>query len=178
MRWPVIAATMAVMLGLLFGGSFLIRSGAVDQPLQRGLAAHELVDTIKIEQISDRRDIRLLLGPTNDLERVYMDLDRVAKQTLKASPYELVIEDRRTPELEQAFQRANLHIQEALVTGAFAQSAERVNHEANQIGAIAILTVDRNRVYLQLKRGESYLYSVTDRRWDPQRESARGGFGL
>jgi len=178
LRWPVVASTMAIMLAVLFGGAYLIRSGAIDQPLQRGLVAHELVESVQVEQISSRRVIRLKLSHTPDLERAYTDLDRVAKQTLKSAPYELLIEDRRTAELEQAYKRANLHVQEALVTGAFAQSAERVNHEADLVGATAILSVDRNRVYLQLKKGESYLYSVTDRRWEPQQDSARGGFGL
>lgn len=178
LRWSVIVMTIGVTLAVLFGGGYLIRMQAFDQPLERALRADSQVASVQLLRDGNVRLIQVKLKETGDLEGGYTSLDKTIRRQLKAAPFQLVLEDRRTAELEQLLKRSNLHVQEALVTGAFAQSADRVAAEAARFGAEARLTVDGNRVYLELRKQDAYLYSVTDRRTDSGREAAKGVMGL
>jgi len=177
-RWPILVTTVVMTLAVLFAGGYLLKTRTVDEPLESLLTKSPLVELHAIERPGDRRDISVTLKDTPDLERAYTTLDEGVRDILKGAPYALTIEDHRNPALEQTFRRVNLYVQEALVTGHFTDMAQLIEREAAQGGATARLSVDQDRIYLQLKAGDAYLYSVTDRPKPPAAQASEGGPSL
>jgi hypothetical protein len=177
-RWPVVLLALAVSLGGLFGAGFLLKSQTVDQPLHEMLARAPQVESYTVVRSDDRQTITVRLKEAADLKKAYGDLDQEVRKILKAVPYEIKVEDRRTPELEQAAQRLDLYVQEALATGQFATMAERIEAEAAKVGARASVAVDGQRVYVSIRKGDGYLYEVVQRTTERPVVLKEGGFGL
>lgn len=177
LRWPVVFGTMAIALGALFGGSFLVNRQTVSEPLKSLYASSEVVVSHTIDRAEERQVITVRLSETADLAEAYKLLNDDTKRVLKGAPFMIKLEDNRNPELEQLFRRVNLYVQEALATGQFSAMADRVAEEAAKAGATAQFAVDSERVYIALRQGDAYLYSVVERQ--PAKVSAgEGGLGL
>lgn len=181
MRWPVVVATMAIVLASLFGGGLMLKSRTVEEPLKALYSTSALVDSYSVAKPNESYLIRLKLNETPDLAAAYTQLDLETAKILGATPYRIEVEDRRSPALEQVYQRVNLYVQEAIATGRFAAMATSVEEEAAKAGMTAKLAVDNDRVYVQLQDQGSYLYGVVDRRPGSQAtdgSTAKGGVGL
>ncbi len=176
-RWPVVLLVMAGVLGGLFGVGFLLKSQTVDQPLNAMLSQTAQVESFTVHRIGEKHEIRVRFRTATDLKAGYTQLDQEVAKILRTVPYEIKVEDLRTPDLEAVANRMDLYVQEALVTGQFAVMADRVEAEAQKVGAVARIGVDGDRVYLSLTKGDGYLYSVFSRAIEqPLRKE--GGFGL
>lgn len=175
LRWPVMVATAAVTLAALFGGGYLVKSKTVDVPLDALLNGSSVVESHTVDQGAEKREIKVKLKETADLQRDYQTLDDEIKKLMQGAPYTIKVEDRRNPDLEKLNHRLNLFVQEALATGHFAEMADQIDREAAKAGATARFTVDENRVYLQLKGADGYLYSVVERPKAQALPTALGG---
>lgn len=179
LRWPVVAAVMIVTLAALFGAGFLLKNQTVEQPLQMLYAGSPAVESYEVERMSDGYEITVKLKETPDLAAAYQDLHKQTQKIMKEVPFQLKLEDKRSPELEQAFSRINLFVQEALATGHFAEMADRVEEEAAKAGLTARFNVDESRVYVQLHDKDAFLYSVSQRTPDLKLQQQKtGGIGL
>lgn len=163
MRWPVVFAAMAVALGLLFGGGLLVKDRTVKEPLAALYEASPAVERYAIEEQSAGYVITLKLDEAADLAGTYGELALETERLLGGVPYEIRLEDERTPALEATERRVNLYVQEALATGQFAAMAEQVAAEAAQLGQNAEMAVDSQRVYVTIRGEDGYLLSVTER---------------
>lgn len=163
MRWPVVFAAMAVALGLLFGGGFLVKDRTVNGPLASLYEASPAVERYAIEEEAGGYVITLKLDEAADLAAAYGELALETDRLLGGAPYEIRLEDERTPALEATQRRVNLYVQEALATGQFAAMADQVAAEAAQVGQTAEMTVDSQRVYVEIRGDGGYLRSVTER---------------
>lgn len=177
-RWPVVLVTLAIGLGALFGAGFLLKSQTVDQPLREMLGKAPQVESYTVSREGDRQVITVRLKPSESLKTAHRELDQEISRLLKAVPYEIKIEDRRSPELEQAAGRLDLYVHEALATGQFATMAERLEQEAQKVGATAEVAIDGKRVYVAVRKGDAYLYSVIERPQERPAARMEGGFGL
>lgn len=175
-RWPVVLLVLALSLGALFGAGSILKMTTVDRPLKEALSQAAPVDSYTVQRTGGRHQITVRLKQSADLKAAYGALDTAVGQVLESEPYAISVEDRRTPELEQVAKRLDLYVQEALVTGQFATMADRVEAEARKAGAVAEVGVDGQRVYVALRKGDAYLYSVVER---PRPAALKeGGFGL
>lgn len=177
-RWPVIALTAVLTLGLLFGGGYLVRNHTVDEPLVAILKADPAVMEHTVERQPDGLLITVKLTEVEELQQTYASLEREIKKVLKEAPFHLRVSDHKDESLEKAYRRINLYVHEAMATGKFTDMANRVEQEAGAIGAIARIGLDNDRVYVQLHYGAHYLYTVLERPQQVPPRSAEGGFGL
>lgn len=180
LRWPVLVAAMAVTVGALFGGSLLLKSQTVDGPLESMLKGSTQVESHKIERDGANYVINVKLKDVPDLALAYSQLDKEAGKVLKGIDFDLVVEDSRSPKLEETYRRVNLYVQEALATGQYATMADRIEAEAAKNGITARMSVEGNRVFVQLHDGPAYLYGVAERAVTTTEKQVRteGGFGL
>ncbi|MFZ5824166.1 MAG: hypothetical protein ACOY94_07555 [Bacillota bacterium] len=177
-RWPVVLLVLAISLGGLFGAGYLLKSQTVDQPLRTMLDKAVHVESHSVERFGDQHKITVRLKESADLKEAYADLDKEIRTVLKTVRYEIEVEDRPTPELEQAAKRFDLYVQEALVTGQFATMADRLEAEAQKVGATVEVGVDGQRVYVAVTKGDAYLYRVVERPVERPLALTEGGFGL
>ena len=178
-RWPVLVATLAVTLAVLFGAGFVVKSQTVEEPLRSVYANSPVVESSTVERLGDTYVIKVAFKDVPDFAPAYMKLHADTEKLLKETPFEIEVADRRTPELEQAFRRVNLFVQEALATGQFSTMADRVEAEAAKAGLTARLDVDNDRVFVQMHGQNAYLYSVAERGQSLEKQTrAEGGMGL
>lgn len=173
MRWPFVLISLVATLTLLVGGGYAFRARTVDEPLKALYRGSSAVKSFTVVNQGAVRAISLQLDQVPDLSTVYRDLDRETRRLLGDAPYVITLKDSRTPDQEAALNRIHLYIQEALMTGGFADMADRINAEAASRNMVARVTVDGDFVYLQLQQGASVLYEVTPRH--PQRKLPEGG---
>jgi hypothetical protein len=180
LRWPVVVAVMAAALMLLFGGGFVLKSRTVEEPLKMLYNGSPVVEKSELVRDGDGYAITLKLKDTPDLSSAYGNLDSETRKVLKEIPYTIKVQDSRDAALEQIYNRVNLYVQEALATGQFATMADKVDQEAAKAGMSARFAVDNDRVYLQMKDEDGYLYSVVDRphAQSAAKPAAEGGMGL
>jgi hypothetical protein len=177
-RWPVVLVTVAVTVAALFGAGFVLKSQTIEEPLKKVYAASPALVSYTMERQGDQYVIKTLLKDVPDLAQAYKSLDESTAKVMKGLPYKIEVEDRRSEKLEQNFRRVNLYVQEALATGRFATMSDRVEAEAAKDGLSARLSVDNDRVYVEMHDQGSYLFHVASR--TPQAKTAveEGGMGL
>jgi len=178
LRWPVVLTALVVTLGGLFAGGQLVKSRTVDQPLATALSGVEGLESYRVERVGDLQEIVVLPGPDANLKETYRAVERQVRQVLKDAPHTITVEDRRGETLSGAADRLDLYVAEAMATGAFADMADRIAAEVHPLGAEAEVTVDGQRVYVAVRLGDEYLYSVADRPAWPAGAAAGGGGGL
>jgi len=163
LRWSVVVATMAVTLAALFGGGFLLKNRAVNEPLALLYSQSPAVESYAVEEHASGYVITLKLKQTEDFAAIYAELARETARLLRNTPFTIMVQDGRTPTLTETFRRVNLYVEEALMTGRFAEMADRIEAEAASAGQRARCSVDSRRVYVELWDESGYLYSVTER---------------
>ncbi|HWI62630.1 MAG TPA: hypothetical protein VNT75_12365 [Symbiobacteriaceae bacterium] len=179
LRWPVIVAAAAVTLAALFGAGFVVKSQTVEEPLKTVYAQSTAVETSSVERQGDKYLIKVKFKNVPDFAPAFTELHSETETLLKETPFTIQVEDHRSQKLEEAFRRVNLFVQEALATGQFSAMADRVEAEAAKAGLTARLDVDNNRVFVQMKDGDAYLYSVAERpRAEEKQTRMEGGLGL
>lgn len=163
-KWPLVALMTIVTFGFLLGGFQLFKEQSIDRPLVKLFAEVAAVQDVKMEEGHEATTIRVKLGPVDDLRKTYQDLQRRAGQIDGLGPHRIQVEDVRTPELQQAFDRLHFAIQEANATGAFTKMARDIDEMAPSLGLDKHrIFVDEQRIYVALYRGGAYLYEVVPR---------------
>jgi hypothetical protein len=180
MRWPTVIAAMAATLAVLFGAGFVLKSQTVEEPLKALYAQSPAVESYTFDKQSDAYAITVRLKDVPDLAPAYKKLYDDTGKLLKDTTFTIEVEDHRSPELEQAYRRVNLYVQEALATGQFSGMADRIETEATKDGMTARMEVDNDRVFVDMHKGDAYLYSVVNRTAavQPKSQNTGGGTGL
>lgn len=164
-------AAAAFLLTLLLGlGARHAAHSASAGALQRDFAALSGVARAAVERHGGRTDIVLELGPVDDLQAVYRQADMLRRARLPEDASQLIIKDRRTDALTEAYRRIHYAVYEGAATGAFTRMAEAVGEAAAQLAADVLVTVDDRYIYVQIAAGDDYLYEVV-----PVAKAAAGG---
>lgn len=168
-NWIVGGLTLVLTLAVLFGGQFLWNKYAVANPINRMSQNIEGVEAVTVGQLHDR-------GKSNEKIKIYVKLKNVPNiqalygkigesldQVSGSKKYEIVIQDSRTPELEQFYYAVHYHIQEAIFTGNFADMAEHIQTQASRAGIAVQVYVDVDNVYLKISKDAAEMYAVIAR---------------
>ena len=98
-----------------------------------------------------------------NLEATYRALLENSRQVLGNRRFQIVIQDDRTPELEEFYYIVHYQVQEAIATGRFALMADRIQEESRKRNIETRVFVDGSYVYLQMKKGGAGMYVVIAR---------------
>lgn len=175
LRWPLVLASLGATLLILFGGNFVLQHQTVDEPLAQRFAAVEAVESFEVQGGRDERTLLVRMGPVADLRHAYTEIQTEATHVLGKDNYTLRVVDTRTADLEEAYYRVHLHVQEGLATGQFSRMAEQM---AAELGNLPVdqhrVSVDGKNLYVQLHSGDHYLYEIIPR-GTPGRTAQEGG---
>lgn len=164
LRWPLVVVSLALTLGALFVGNWLVRDTTVEEPLNAFLQSQPAVESFSRTRTPSGVQIQVTLKAVPNLAETYLALEAGVRQIAGTPDVELVLTDRRTPELTAAYYRINPLLHEAMATGHYGDLVERVEERAATLGvAEAAVWIDSGRLYLQLHQGEAYLYAVLPR---------------
>lgn len=178
LRWPLIAASLLMTVAILWGVSWGLRATTQDSPLHAFLKSQPAVAAFKVERDGGQRVAKVQLKPVDDLGETYRSLEEGMERIVGPNQIRLQVEDRRTPQLKEAFYRINPVIHEAMFTGRFANLVDEVESRAAHLGVErARVQIDDKNVYLQLHRGSDYLYAVQRRPGTAPAAAANSGSG-
>lgn len=164
LRWPLVAASLIITILVLYAGNWALRTGTQDTPLSAFLSGQPAVAAFRLDRSAPVATVRVELRDVPRLEDTYRDLARGVERIAGPGRLELAVTDRRTPELDAAFDRVNPLLQEALATGRYGELVDRIEGRARGMGVDRVrVGIDVERVYLQMHQGPAYLYAVFPR---------------
>lgn len=163
--WRIDVVLLAFGLGLLvaLGGQQVYLWWQVEAPLVAELTELDGVEEVRLEEgPGGKHEAWVSLGAEARLIDLYGPLTRRLQDRL-GSDVSLVLVDRRSPELQQAWDTLSFMVQEGAATGELDLMRRRVETWAAAKGLSAQLFVDDRYIYASLKKGGHYLYDVVSR---------------
>ena len=159
-RIPVILAALLGTLAVLLTGTHLYRRQTEVNPLIRRSREVAGVTGASIRRTGGLVVVEVELAVVEDLRLTYRQLEAAALDLVPAGSLRLVLGDRRTPELKEAYHRVHHVIHEAAARGTYSQLVQ-VESMLREQGLEARLSVDDRLVYVQIHDGpEGYLYEL------------------
>lgn len=169
-NWVVGCLALVLTLTVLFGGQLLWNKYAVANPINKMLQNINGVESVTIgrlnEQGKNNEKVKVLyikLKNVSNLQVVYGEIIDGLKHVDAGNKFDIVIQDTRTPELEQFYYNIHYYVQEAIFTGNFATMADRINAKASGAGVDAQIYVDTQNIYLKMTKGNAEMYVVVSR---------------
>lgn len=164
LRVPVVVLVFALGLAGLFSFNYLYKYSHVNQPLSGFFAGHREVLDYRIDERGDQVVVTLRLGPVANLRETFLALEKGTTGILGNRPFRLEIQDNRDARLRDDYYRLHYSLQEALSTGQFNAMARAVSEQGRSLGLRdAKAFVDERYLYVQLQRGDRYLYELLPR---------------
>ncbi|HWR41933.1 hypothetical protein [Sporomusa sp.] len=168
-NWVVGCLTLVLTLAALFGGQLLWNKYAVANPINKTFQNIDGIESVSVGRLneqgknSDKIKIYVKLTHVPNLQKVYGEMADGLKRVDGGKKYDIVIQDNRTPELEQFYYSIHYSIQEAIFTGNFATMAERIESKSSSAGVETQTYVDTKNVYVKMTKGTSDMYVVVAR---------------
>ncbi|MDN5347706.1 MAG: hypothetical protein PWP65_1270 [Clostridia bacterium] len=155
---------LILTLLLLFGGEGLYRRYFVIEPLKQSLKSEQGVQAVDVQEMPQGYRLLVKMGPVENIQSAYQEIETRAEKALGRRVLEVVLIDKRSPALANAWQQAQFAIYEAVARGNFTEMAARVDELARreEIEHYA-LNIDAHNIYLQFHQGDNYLYAVIPR---------------
>lgn len=166
LRIQVVLLVLLVSLAAFLGIRWLYNKYSVEEPLNHYLESSRLVQSFEINRHQLVLQVTVNLAPTENLKDTYLEITQGIQVVLDGRPFELQLQDNRDEQLKRAFYYSQFAVYEAIKQGNYLEMMKFVDEQAKEIGAIAYVFLDQDRVYLQMKRNGHYLYEVISHRLD------------
>ncbi|HAU30777.1 MAG: hypothetical protein XD78_1534 [Desulfotomaculum sp. 46_296] len=163
LRVPIILLVLVASLLVFWGARWLFNRFSIEQPLADFLKSQSYIQTFVIKRDGSLVQISVLLAPVENLKDTYGELNRGVRNILGGRLYELVLRDKRDVQLKNAFYYSQFAVYEAIMRGNYREMVDYVNKQAAERGATASVFVDQDRIYLQMRHDNNYLYEVIPR---------------
>ncbi len=156
----IAVATLAVFLG----GQMVIAAVTVDKQLVKLLTDQSELTSFEIDKHAQPVRITIGLKPDADLKSVYDSLDKELTALLGVRGYTIAVKDNRNQVLKDALYDVHYAVREGLTRGNFTEMSVKIDEVVKAQGIDShALWVDDQRVYLQLRHGDSALFEIYER---------------
>ena len=168
-----------VTLIVLYGGKAASYSLQVRKPLDAFFLRQAEVLDYTVEQCKGGLCVNVELDDVEDIQSQYAQLWSGIVEATGRSPQSLGVVDRRNRELEDIFRNMRIHIEEALCKGSFYAMSQAIDEKAEEARLDRwSVGVDSDYVYVQLHKGENYLYEIIPRKQEPEQHSTASLYNL
>lgn len=161
LRYPVIAAVVVVVIGMLFGGQWLYTQYVLEKPVVDALDLPEVENT---EYVENKETVTVTLKEVENLRNTYLKIQDRVKSNKGAIDLKIEVADNRSHVLEEAWYQSQFAVHQAVMQGDFVSMHEAVKGIASlyKLDRYAVF-VDSNRVYVQFHKDGSNLYEIISR---------------
>ncbi|MGE5578604.1 MAG: hypothetical protein ACM3WU_01050 [Bacillota bacterium] len=164
-RWEVIALSAVLTLAVLSLAYYSYESMGVKKPLERALLADPDVSDVRIHKDGGLEVVEVTLSRVADLSVAYTRLHAVISDKVAEGAFTLKVKDQRDEALQEVYSAIHYYLEEASVRGNFGAMIEACEPILDSSGATGYkITVDQERIYVQIESGDRYLYRVLDNR--------------
>lgn len=170
LRYPVIAAIVVVVLGLLFGGQWLYNKYVLERPVADALDLPE-VESTKYEE--DTNTVVVKLKEVENLQKTYLDIEDRLKKNNNSRELQIKITDNRNSLLKEAYYQSQFSVHQAIMQGDFIAMHDAIHHIAStyKLDRYAVF-IDSNRVYVEFHKDGFNLYEIISREIPGKNSSA------
>jgi hypothetical protein len=153
-----------ITLLILYGGKAASYSLQVKRPLHQFFTQQTEVIDYTVCQGADGLCVSVTLDNCQDIQSQYAQLRAGILEATGRIPAVLNVTDKRDRTLEETFRSMRIHIEEGLVKGSFYAMSQAIDEKAKEAELDRWnVGVDSEYVYVQLHKGESYLYEIIPR---------------
>ncbi len=153
----LIVLAFLVTIGALFGGQALTAKLKVEDPLQRDLQRMKAIRDYKVKEDKDGLTVTVKLQKVDDLQQVLDYVQQKVDNYYNQPIRNFKIVDRRNHDLESLRYQLSFNLEEAIVSGHYIQLKTALE---SCPGVKAKVYFSQNNMYLQLEKGQNYLYEV------------------
>jgi len=158
-RAGLIVLVALVTLGVLTGVQFGWKKFMLDGPVKVKLSTVQGVSGVSLDQEKTKGIIEVMLTDVPNLKET-------AQSVLEAAGGSKVkLLDKRTPELLAVMEKTRFDIEEAMMRGNFTAMEKAIDGAAKSAKLDRYgVYMDSDNIYLQLHKGENYLYQIFPRK--------------
>lgn len=161
---PIIVLAFLLGLGSMLGIQYLYKNQQVDKPLAELLEADERIAFASMDVEHGVLVVKVKLHWVDDLKRTYIDLENAIRNIVPDGKFRIELDDDRNDNLEHVYYLMHFSLQQGIATGEFTEMADNVNNVATTHNVDhARVFVDHDRLFVQLKKSNHYLYEVLPR---------------
>jgi len=169
-RWAAVFITFAVVLSIFFGVHYLRQKQFIEEPLYQALEGLEEVEAVGLKTKGGRLEIQLSIKKLQDFPLFYQEVEKTVAELYRGE-YILTLKNRPEPGVQAAYQRAHLALFEAMAQGNYVAMGRYVEEVGAEYGLETCrMLVTEEHIYLELVKGDGYLYRRFDRQ--PKGEEA------
>lgn len=159
-----IVLTVVISASILFGGWFLYRQMALQNPLASVVSQYDGVKSSHIDIKQKTVTLKLDLEPETNLQGLIQHIKDEGKSVIGKRELKIQVEDHSSEALDQWWEQAMLSVAEAMDNKEYTQiqtSLEQLAGESTNLKAKA--TIDENNVYVSLSDGKSGKFIILPR---------------
>jgi hypothetical protein len=165
-RFVPVLLIFGVALTVLFGGWIVYRDYGLVRPLTQELTDFKQVETVAVKFTGSNKQVEVTLKQVPDLQTAFREIQSKVQEGMHTD-FPIRIHDRRTLELERLFQSLQPIIYSGIDRANYTEMIDAIEKRAAKDGVHALITMDRDYLYVQLETDPHYLYEVIPYREKP-----------
>ncbi|MBT2760686.1 hypothetical protein [Paenibacillus sp. ISL-20] len=164
LRIVPIMLTVVISASVLFGGWFLYRQMALQNPLANVVSQYDGVKDSHIDIKQNTVTLNLDLAPDTNLQGLVQHIKKEGKSVIGQRELKIQVEDHSSEALDQWWEKAMLSVAEAMDNKQYTDIQSSLEQLADQSPNLkAKATIDDTHVYVSLSDGKSGKFIILPR---------------
>jgi len=160
-KWEYVVILALLTIAVLGLGNYSYEALGVKKPLLSTISKDPDVISAQVQSRDGKTLVVVDLKEVKDLSKTYRRLYEAAAKYVNPANLELEVKDRRDQELEDTYMNIHYYLEEAAVRGDFGSMIEAAKKVLDRSGVEDYrLVVDRGSIFVQITKGQNYLYEV------------------
>lgn len=165
---------LGISLGLLLGGQKYYNNRYVEGPVKHQLEQLSFVKSVQESKENDIYDYKIQIKRAGNVKYEYEKIDEIIASHMKEKSYQFTLQDQRSPKLEEDLHQLELSVYEAMAKNNYLWLDETFRQVAAKNGFSYKLSIDDQRLYIQIVDQDAFLYEIIERSTPPTGDINKG----
>jgi len=162
-------------LGALWGGQWAFKRLNYERPLAGALSENKYIASYRIVSEGPEPEVEVTLKQVDNLQEAYQNIEQSVDSAVGSQTVKISVKDNRDQVLDSVYRDARLAAYEALDRGNYLEMGDYIQKRASGEGAQARVSLDDQRLYIQIDHGDRYLYEILSRAGTGDSSNYNGG---
>ncbi|AIQ64596.1 hypothetical protein PSTEL_17305 [Paenibacillus stellifer] len=164
LRLMPVLLTAVLTAAVLFGGWFLYREFAVQEPLEKIVSSYKGVNASQVSINRSEVNLKLDLQPGTKLRELVQYIETEGKTIIGSRTVKLDVTQHSNQTLDDYWNKALFSVAEAMESGKYTLIPETLNDLSKEFtGVQATTEIDDNNVYVSLSDGKESKFIILPR---------------
>ncbi|MCL5058609.1 MAG: hypothetical protein M1130_11610 [Actinobacteria bacterium] len=173
----IVVLALLVGLGCLWGGQWAFKRFNYERPLARVLSENKDIASYSIVSEGPEPEVEVTLKQVDSLQDTYRNIQQSVDSAVSGKTVKITVKDNRDQVLDNVYRDARLAAYEALDRGNYLEMGGYIQRRASGEGARARVSLDGERLYIQMDHGDKYLYEIIPRTGGAEDSASDSGGG-